>query len=222
MIGRLFRWYAAHRFAVMFYSFLVVVMAGPLLTALELDRRLGQVVIAVNLAAATAGTSFTAIRRTLVVLTLAAIVILVLPETIAHAHGLSAPVVLWSVLAWLGAFTVVRFAMFTGEVSGEHVYAALDAYLIAGLYLGLVYHAIDGSTPGSFLVLGAPATEESFTLSRAIYFSFITLSTLGYGDIVPNSEVTRGLAVLEAVAGQLYVAVLVARLVGSFRKDRRG
>ena len=221
-MGRLFRWYAAHRFAVMFYSFLVVVMAGPLLRSLGLDRRLGQVLIAANLAIATAGPSFTAIRRTLVVLTLAAIAILVLPETIASAHGLSTAVVLWSILAWLGGFTVVRFALFSTDVSGEHVYAALDAYLIAGLYLGVVYHAIEGGAPGSFLVLGAAATEDTFTLPRAIYFSFSTLSTLGYGDIVPNSEVTRGLAVLEAVAGQLYVAVLIARLVGSFSADRRG
>jgi len=221
MIQPLFRWYAAHRYAVMFYSFLVVVMAGPVLTTLGLDRRLGQLAIAANLAAVTAGLSFTAIRRTLVVVTLAVVVLLVLPENIANAHGLSAPVVLWTILAWLGGFTVLRFALFSADVSAEHVYAALNAYLIAGLYLGLVYHALEGSTPASFLVLGAAATEETFTLSRAIYFSFTTLSTLGYGDVVPNTEVTRGLAVLEAVAGQLYVAVLIARLVASFRTDRR-
>jgi len=44
----------------------------------------------------------------------------------------------------------------------------------------------------------------------------VTLATLGYGDIVPNSDLTRGLAVFEAVAGQLYVAVIVARLVGAY------
>jgi len=56
----------------------------------------------------------------------------------------------------------------------------------------------------------------AFSLARGIYFSFVTLATLGYGDLVPNSDLTRGLAVLEAVAGQLYVAVIVARLVGAY------
>jgi hypothetical protein len=46
--------------------------------------------------------------------------------------------------------------------------------------------------------------------------SFVTLATLGYGDIVPRSEVTRGLAIMEAVAGQLYLAVMIARLVSSY------
>jgi hypothetical protein len=50
----------------------------------------------------------------------------------------------------------------------------------------------------------------------AIYYSFVTLATLGYGDIVPRSEVARGLTIMEAVAGQLYLAVLVARLVSLY------
>ena len=50
----------------------------------------------------------------------------------------------------------------------------------------------------------------------AIYYSFVTLATLGYGDIVPRSEVARGLAIMEAVAGQFYLAVLIARLVSLY------
>ena len=49
-----------------------------------------------------------------------------------------------------------------------------------------------------------------------IYYSFVTLTTLGYGDIVPRSEVVRGLAIMEAVAGQLYLAVMIARLVSLY------
>jgi len=50
----------------------------------------------------------------------------------------------------------------------------------------------------------------------AIYYSFVTLTTLGYGDIVPRSEVARGLAIMEALVGQLYLAVMVARLVSLY------
>ena len=66
---------------------------------------------------------------------------------------------------------------------------------------------------------------RQFFLTAAIYYSFVTLTTLGYGDIVPRSEVGRGLAMLEAVVGQLYLAVMIARLVSLYavgeRKDNQ-
>lgn len=71
-------------------------------------------------------------------------------------------------------------------------------------------------SPEAFLVLGA-ASPDNLALGSAIYFSFVTLATLGYGDIVPVAEATRGLAVVEAVGGQLHLAVPVASLIG--RRD---
>jgi hypothetical protein len=53
----------------------------------------------------------------------------------------------------------------------------------------------------------------------AIYFSFITIATLGYGDIVPVNGAARGLAMLEAIGGQMYLAVLVARMVSLYSKE---
>ena len=58
--------------------------------------------------------------------------------------------------------------------------------------------------------------QSHFSLTAAIYYSFVTLTTLGYGDIAPRSEVGRGLAIVEAVAGQLYLAVMIARLVSLY------
>jgi voltage-gated potassium channel len=63
---------------------------------------------------------------------------------------------------------------------------------------------------------GEPLVD--FSIGTAIYFSFVTLATLGYGDIVPRSEVARGVAIVEAVAGQLYLAVMVARLISIFAR----
>jgi len=54
-----------------------------------------------------------------------------------------------------------------------------------------------------------------------MYFSFVTLATLGYGDLVPVGEVARGLAIIEAVSGQLFLAVMIARLVGSYAQMTR-
>ena len=59
-----------------------------------------------------------------------------------------------------------------------------------------------------------------FSLANGIYFSFVTLATLGYGDVVPQTEIARGLAILEAVSGQLYLAVMVARLVSLYVGER--
>ena len=59
-------------------------------------------------------------------------------------------------------------------------------------------------------------------MPRAVYFSFVTIATLGYGDIVPKSEVTQGMAVLQAVGGQMYLAVLVARMVSLYTRPADG
>jgi len=105
---------------------------------------------------------------------------------------------------------LARQAFRRGPVDGERIFAALDAYLLSGLIFGVSYMMIERHWPASF---GAPGAID-LDFPAAVYFSFVTLATLGYGDITPASEAARGLAILEAVGGQLYIAVLVARLVG--------
>jgi voltage-gated potassium channel Kch len=63
------------------------------------------------------------------------------------------------------------------------------------------------------------AAEGPISLNRAVYFSFVTIATLGYGDIVPASDVAGGIAVVEAVIGQFYLVVLVARLVSLYARQ---
>jgi voltage-gated potassium channel Kch len=78
----------------------------------------------------------------------------------------------------------------------------------------LFYWVVEQIGPGSF------TAAAEFTRMSALYFSFVTLATLGYGDIVPHSDVARGLAIVEAVGGQLFLAVLVARLVSLYARER--
>ena len=59
------------------------------------------------------------------------------------------------------------------------------------------------------------------TLANGIYFSFITLATVGYGDFVPGNDVVRGLAIVEAIAGQFYLAVMIARLMSLYMREAR-
>ena len=93
--------------------------------------------------------------------------------------------------------------------------------LLAGRHrVALAYSLIEASSPGSFyttLPEGRLATLlrlDAGNAAETLYFSFTTLTTLGYGDIVPGSRLTRLLSALEALVGQLYLTVLVARLVG--------
>lgn len=122
--------------------------------------------------------------------------------------------VAWAVVALFAAAGALRFIFRRGVQRSEQLYAALSAYLLVGIFMGVMYAAIGARSPEAFLVLGAPASAANFSQGTAVYFSFVTLATLGYGDIVPATEATRGLVILEAVGGQLYLAVLVASLIG--------
>jgi hypothetical protein len=139
------------------------------------------------------------------------------------AAGLDVPFLLpassftWLVAIILAIAATAREAFRAESVDAEHVFAALDAYLLAGVFFGVGYTLLDQTWPASF---GA-ASEGDLSTMRGIYFSFVTLATLGYGDIVPNSDIARGVVILEAVIGQFYLAVVVARLVSLYSRPRR-
>jgi voltage-gated potassium channel Kch len=113
----------------------------------------------------------------------------------------------------------VRFSLSSQRVRTEHLAAALSAYLLLGVCGGVVFAALSAISP-SAMAVGGQGTAHGLGIGTAMYFSFVTLATLGYGDITPVSQVARGLATLEAIAGQLYLALLVARLVGLRSTDR--
>jgi voltage-gated potassium channel len=119
----------------------------------------------------------------------------------------------------LVAFVVInllRFVLLAPSVSIEVLCASISAYLLLGLAWTMAYWLVDQLTPGgafSFNTNGGPRSMNGFT---GFYFSFITLSTVGYGDITPVSRIARWLAAMEAMTGLLYVAVLIARLVSLY------
>ena len=121
---------------------------------------------------------------------------------------------IWTVVALIAAGGALSFAFRARSIDGEHVYAALSAYLLAGVFFGNFYWTLEQIWPGTFAFAGG------FSPNSAIYFSFVTLATLGYGDIVPRSDVARGLAIVEGVGGQLFLAVLIARLVSLYARGK--
>lgn len=98
-------------------------------------------------------------------------------------------------------------------VTGEVVAAALSGYLLMGFAFAHVYCLLHEAGPGAFAGLD-PAPGEYGTYFHLCYFSFVTLTTVGYGDVTPHGEVARSVAVVQAVVGQFYLAVLVAELIG--------
>jgi hypothetical protein len=96
-------------------------------------------------------------------------------------------------------------------INREVIFGALVVYLLMGLMWGYGYTLLEHLLPGSFT---HPASLSELDVEALDYFSFVTMTTLGYGDIIPASEPAKAMVMIQAVTGQVYLAVLVARLVG--------
>ena len=121
-------------------------------------------------------------------------------------------------LTYILALLVIHLFTST-RVTGDTIAAALCVYMLIGVLWSIIYSLIEKVIPGSFrfsygedgeVLKGFVGEGSIFSL----YYSFVTLSTLGYGDITPMSHPARMFAVVEAIVGQVYLVVLVARLVG--------
>ena len=101
------------------------------------------------------------------------------------------------------------------DVTVDTILSAMVTYLLVAVAFTLVFEIIELRNPGSFSGLPVSANSQRAELgSSMMYFSLVNITTMGYGDIVPVSKLARPLAVLEGVFGQLYLAVMIARLVG--------
>ena len=210
------RAYRRRRFTWLFASLLLTLGAGSTLDALASPYNPLQLLLMVNLVAAVASVAYENQMRMPLVLGVGYLAAqslraaLGLPGMLAVSEGL------WLTVIALATVASVRHALARGRVDTERILAALDAYLLAGFIFAVGYCILDRGWPASF----GGVKVGRLDLPDAIYFSFITIATLGYGDVVPVSPPARGLAMLEAVTGQMYLAVLVARLVSLYSQQR--
>jgi len=162
-------------------------------------------------------------RRTFVVAVLLAIPAVV-GRWINHFRPHLLPPVIFLVAGLvLVAFVVanlLRFILRAPSVNAEVLCASISAYLMLGLMWTMAYWLVDQLTPGGAFSFNTNAGPQSINGFNAFYFSFITLSTVGYGDITPVSRIARWLAAMEAMTGLLYVAVLIARLVSLYSSPK--
>jgi hypothetical protein len=132
------------------------------------------------------------------------------------AHGLAC------VLLFGTAVLILHYVL-THDITFDSVIGAICAYLLIGVALGQLCFVVETLQPGAYRASDSLAAEFAHPDSRAsllMYFSFSTLTTTGYGDIVPNRPISRTLAWMEAASGQLYLAVLVAGLVSMHASKR--
>jgi len=212
--------YLRHRYAVLFYSLLLTLVGGPILRAIGGTGVLLQVMVTVNLVAASLQLESKQGRRIIVALMAAAVLLRIGALQAGHAALSTASLVLWTLIALYAVFGALSFVLRSSTITLEHLYAALSAYLLVGVFLGVLYWSLEEAWPGSLVVSGEAASQP-FRLSHGIYFSFITLATVGYGDMVPGSDIVRGLAIVEAIAGQFYLAVMIARLMSLYVREAR-
>ena len=124
------------------------------------------------------------------------------------------------ILSFLGISTIItaRHVLFVTPVDANKIVGAVCIYLLLGLIWAILFLLLHTLSPGSFR--GLSAAPLHLQLSEFISYSFVTLTTLGYGDVTPVQPVARTLAYMEAVFGQFYIAILIASLVGVYVSSR--
>jgi len=126
----------------------------------------------------------------------------------------------YSLFFFIVILAVLSHLLRAEKVTVDIIYGSICVYLLIGVMWAMIFSVIEIIQPGSFYSsLEVFGTGGGELLSRSsvkvlIYYSFTTLTTLGYGDIVPSTPPARMFSTLEAVTGQIYLAVLIARLVG--------
>lgn len=115
------------------------------------------------------------------------------------------------------AVGVLRDLRQQGAVRLQAVLGVLALYLLVGMFYGFVYGAFDQLGNGEFFANGAPAT-----VSNCVYYSFTTLATVGYGDLVTRTDVGHTLSISEALLGQLYLVTVVSLVVSNLGQPARG
>jgi hypothetical protein len=198
------------RFGILLAVMIVEIMLAPLL----LDRagpRLGEIAIALTLTAALAAVGIR--RGTLVLFGIA--LTAVAAESVARATPTEiAALVMRTVFLAFVLVRVVWHVLTDRVVTHDTVAGVACGYVLLGLVWGGLFALLETLRPGSFVIPGAWREGEGSAVRALTYFSFVTLAGLGQGDLLPAGPPAGGLCVGEAVVGQLYMGIMIARMVG--------
>lgn len=135
--------------------------------------------------------------------------------SLSFSHGL-----IWLFATWV-SLRLFRHVLRAKKIDAEILSAAVATYLMAALAWGLAYIVVWDADPQAFTFATGPPASHSMHGFTALYFSLSTISTVGYGDIMPTSPVARLLSMVEAVGGMFYMTMLIARLVSVYSSDNK-
>ena len=204
-----------NNFLYLVVSLVILLLAGALVDQFpsSLGQQILQAVTVITLASSIVGLRSSRLRiHTGVGFTVSVLVIVILGVLLDEA-GLSylhliVLVLFYGWATWLAAKQV----LFTGPIDGNKIVGAICIYLLIGLIWALLYLFLAQTIPGAFNGLEQAVWYDNF--ADVAYYSFVTLTTLGYGDISPVTPMARFLVYMEAILGVFYMAILVASLIG--------
>jgi Ion channel len=197
-------------------SLLVIFIVSPFVAPFYYGPTVLNVIAAIVLLAATYAVSR---RRSFLIISLSLSIF-----SIAMTFWLAAAPGHWLVIISHGSLVIVivffvvailSYVLGSGRVTWDKIYGAICAYLLLGYAWTFAYSLIEELQPGSFV--STMSTMPADLVGRVMqlrYFSFVTLATVGYGDIVPHTPAARTMALLEAMLGQFYLVALIGRLIG--------
>jgi hypothetical protein len=213
---------SSHSWADSYALVLALVVVTYVVSVSVTEARAASVVLTVQLATVWLTLRTSHARRVVrlladVVLCLAAVV--AVGSFVAHGQGPQLGVVfsVSCLLYLIAPFSIVRDLVLRRDVDRETLIGAVAAYLLIGMFFAFAYKA--AGELGSVPFYGAAGRG---TLSQDLFFSFVTITTLGYGNLVPAANPGQTLAVLEAITGQLFLIVAVGKVINSLTPGRGG
>ena len=208
------------RFSVLLLLTILLILVGPFLRNFVSTRLLLDIITTAILLAviwATGDRKHQAI--TSMALALPFLVLTWLNYTVHHNYFLFSGHLIGILFFGFVVYSILRFVFEARRVTREIIFAAIVSYLFLAVIWSYAYSALEFIYPGSFTIPDEAFQDGKF---HFFYFSFVTITTLGYGDITPLTPKASSLAIIEALVGQIYLVVLVAWLVGMYvsRKSR--
>jgi len=128
--------------------------------------------------------------------------------------GLFICCIAYAVFVVIAIISIARYVFITDQITQDRIVGSVCIYLLIGMLFAFIYAAMGIMMEGGFNIPGAKGGGTGIYFADFLYFSYSTLTTIGYGDMTPTHPVTKMTACLEGVTGCVYLAIMVARLVG--------
>ena len=205
------------RFSLMLITLITMFLVGPLVGRSQgmIDEVFGWFIIAVLISCIRAISTSRNHLIFMIVLTVINVLlgtseIIIENESVRFVSAVLLFKIVYFVLVFV---SIMRFVLDEKPVTGDKIYGAISAYLLMGIIWAFIYTLFFINNANSFNVPAEWLNTDTANRYWSFYFSFTTLTTLGYGDITPQTTATQSYAVMQAAIGQVFLAVIVARLI---------